>query len=134
MDIKRTYPRCSIFGDGDMVISNGKKLPVKVKDMSASGCMITSDYELQMNELIHLSIHFTGIAQENNISVKGKVVRKEAVSNSFTYGIEILDLSPKQRVEIDEIMQMSCIHIPIEGANLCDDGGCIFHHRKRKLH
>ncbi len=127
MDGKRNYMRCNnisgkgLFGDKKFE-TEGK---FKVLNLSGSGVLILTERKLEINDIVEMRIVFAGYINEKEIKVKGRVVREESGGDAFRYGMEFVGIPHKERVEIDEIMNLSCSREPHKGLNNCDHGECI---------
>ncbi len=127
MDGKRNYLRCNnISGKGlfcDRRFDTAGKF--EVLNLSGSGIFILTKRKLEINDIMEMRIVFAGYINEKEIKVKGKVVREELTGDAFRYGMEFVEIPHKERVEIDEIMNLSCSREPHKGLNNCDHGECI---------
>lgn len=126
MDGRRKYLRCRQKGRGiftDRFINPMRKF--SVIDISASGIGVKSKIDIGIGETVAMAIVFDGYFHEKDLKVKGSVVRKETLGDGFVYGIKFTNLSHKDKVEIDEIMNRSCIRDHHKTLYNCEDD-CIF--------
>lgn len=127
MDGNRRYLRCKREGEG--VFSDhpvGSMNKFKIIDISAAGIRISTKRSLEERDTVEMSIIFSGYLHEKHIDVKSRVVRKEKKENGFEYGLEFVDLTHKEKVEIDEIMKQSCSINHEKTLSNCDYGDCVF--------
>ncbi len=134
MDRNRAYSRCHIMGEGEILThSGGPSAKFKLIDMSASGVRIESAGDVDVGEERELKIVFDGYLFEIVVNVTGKVRRKEVVNGFYEYGIEFVNLSQKNRIELDELMKRSCSIGYHTGNNICEDGNCVFFSAKNLI-
>ncbi len=128
MDGKRNYLRCNnISGKGtfcDNLFDSSVKF--KVINLSGSGILIKTKRKLGVSNVVEMKIEFGGYINEKRIILKGKVIRQEADGEEFLYGMEFVDISHEKRVEIDEIMNLSCSREHHKSLKNCDYGECTF--------
>lgn len=128
MDGKRKYLRCSnLSGEGtfcDNLYGRAKKF--EVINLSASGMLIKSKRKLEINDVAEMKIVFGGYINEKQLRLSGRVVRIESSGDNFLYGMEFVEISHGNRVEIDEIMNMTCSREHQNSLKNCDHGECTF--------
>lgn len=128
MDGKRNYLRCdNISGKGvfcDNLFGNSPKF--EVINLSGSGILIKSKRKLEIKDVVEMKIEFGGYINEKVINITGKVTRAEVDGDDFLYGMQFDDISHEKRVEIDEIMNLSCSRENHKSLKNCDHGECTF--------
>lgn len=126
MDGKRRYLRCRKDGRGvftDRFLDSLSRF--SVIDISATGIAISAKRELDIDDTVGMAIVFDGYFHEKDVKVTGRVVRKESEERIFKYGMEFIDLSQEEKVEIDEIMNRSCVRDHEKSLSNCEDD-CTF--------
>lgn len=128
MDGKRNYLRCNnISGNGtfcDNLFNSSVKF--KVINLSGSGVLIKTKRKFDVSDVVEMKIEFGGYINEKRIVLKGKVMRQEVDGEEFRYGMEFVDISHEKKVEIDEIMNLSCSREHDKSLKNCDYGECTF--------
>jgi len=128
MDGKRNYLRCdNISGEGtfcDNLGDNSKMF--KVLNLSGSGILIKSKKKLDIDDEVEMKIDFAGYINEKQIELIAKVVRQDSAGEDFLYGMKFVDISHEARVEIDEIMKLSCSREHYSSLKNCDHDQCTF--------
>ena len=110
MSTKRAYLRCDLHGRGKLLDGSKKVVAeFEVLNISASGASIGTDADLDEGGVFNAKMLFNGHITEMNLNVNARLVRKEAYNNKFVYGIEFVDITDRDRTEIDEIVCYSCI-------------------------
>ncbi|NLD46610.1 MAG: PilZ domain-containing protein [Clostridiaceae bacterium] len=126
MDGRRKYLRCRQTGRGiftDRFTDPQRKL--SVIDVSATGIGVISKIDINVGEIVSMAIVFDGYFHEKDLKVQGCVIRKEMLKDGFLYGIEFINQSHKEKVEIDEIMNRSCIRDHHKTLSNCEED-CTF--------
>lgn len=126
MDGKRNYLRCSNISGKGTFCDNfyGTSNKFKVINLSASGALIKSRQQLEISDVVVMKLEFGGYIYEKHLKLKGKVVRQETDGEYFLYGMEFVDISHANRVEMDEIMNLSCSRENHNSLRNCEYGEC----------
>ena len=128
MDGKRNYLRCNnISGKGtfcDNVFDASRKF--EVLNLSGSGILVKTKRKFEINDIVEMKIEFGGYINERLIKLNARIMRIEEDGGDFLCGMEFVDISHEKRVEIDEVMNLSCSRENHKNLKNCDHGECTF--------
>lgn len=101
------YVSCDIVGGGKVFLKNSENGEnFKIIEMSAEEIKIKTSMKLELDNMVEFKIILDSILFEIDIDAKGKVVEK--LDSTDKYRIEFMELSDKDKEEIDEIMRRAC--------------------------
>lgn len=113
MDEIRNYQRCNVMGEGELFVDkpgNSYRHGIRfhIIDVSASGIRIRTKINVDADLVLDMKIRFGGHITDIPLNVKAKVTKKEKKGTEFEYALRYLNLSNENKIEIDEIVRMSC--------------------------
>ena len=131
MKVNRVYRRCHLSGKGELHTPT-ETISFEIHDISASGASIEINIKLDESLVYDLKITFIGHLIDISIHPKVKITRMYNANERYLYGINFIDLSENDRVQIDEIVNYQCMVDNQTLGENCDEGSCLFIKNKQR--
>jgi len=90
------------FGDQSLERLKNRKGEGILKDVSRSGLQFICQVDLPVRKEIYLNIWFS--LKKEDFNLKGKIVRKEEHMQYIAYGIQFVDLSPRDEQRLVRVI------------------------------
>ncbi|WP_027416508.1 PilZ domain-containing protein [Aneurinibacillus terranovensis] len=91
------------FGDKLLEPLKHRKGEGKIKNISRTGMKLRCEFDLPVKKQIFLQLHF--VLHDEEFSFKGKIVRKEELMNDIFYGIDFIEVNPKEQQRLLWVIQ-----------------------------
>lgn len=91
------------FGDKLLEPLKHRKGEGKIKDISCTGMKLSCEFDLPVRKQIVLQLGF--VLDDEEFSLKGKIVRKEELMNEINYGIDFIEAAPKEKQRLLQVIQ-----------------------------
>lgn len=100
---RRVYQRGSHFNIDARVSDDGQNWKeAHISDLSSGGLQLHTDSLLQKGDMLWFDLVIHGFFSEFEIKVKGIIRREIKGDSQHLYGVSFMDLSPDQKIRIDE--------------------------------
>ncbi|WP_019004301.1 MULTISPECIES: PilZ domain-containing protein [Cohnella] len=91
------------FGDPLLEPLTNRKGEGKIENISRTGVKLSCEFDLPVRKRIFVQLHFALHGEE--FSFKGKIVRKEETMKEIMYGIDFIEVDPKEQQRLVQTMQ-----------------------------
>lgn len=104
---RRHYKRSDhLYCTAKMSIDGKKWQEADLDDLSSGGLRMRTAESFQVNDVLWFNLEIQNFLVEFSIKTQGIIRRRTEFENEYTYGVAFINLSPDDRIRIDENVRM----------------------------